>query len=193
MKIKKVFDICKHSKHIITFKFAGEQWVTDGYAAYCLSGMPELTEELICQLYDISDKQRENIHFDIDRPCPDMLCFNDNDINEEYVDCPDIGLDINSFGVCLPFAGTYGFAVIPEKYLSLLMDVQSDSIFFCMRVTEDGSPYIAVKIGMILYAVMYPKRLSKSTIENLGHIYSNALRDWKSKNNQENSDNKELK
>lgn len=71
MKIKKAFDICKKTKLIATFFINESQWLTDGIGAYLIDGAPVLSEEYICGLYDISDKQHEKIHFKINTELKD--------------------------------------------------------------------------------------------------------------------------
>ena len=63
MKIKKAFDICKRDNNIATYSITkGELWLTNGVAAWSLNDVPDLSEDYICQLYDINDKKREKIH-----------------------------------------------------------------------------------------------------------------------------------
>ena len=66
MKLKKVVALCNKAKGFRLFDkldSTGEitQWLGDGYAIYPLIGLPILDEETLCAVFDISEKQRENI------------------------------------------------------------------------------------------------------------------------------------
>lgn len=66
MKLKKVVALCNKAKGFRLFDkidSTGEitQWLGDGYAIYPLNGLPILDEETLCAVFDISEKQRENI------------------------------------------------------------------------------------------------------------------------------------
>ena len=66
MKLKKVVALCNKEKQYILFDKLDStgkitQWLGDGYAIYPLIGLPILDEETLCAVFDISEKQRENI------------------------------------------------------------------------------------------------------------------------------------
>lgn len=64
MKIKKAFDICKKRGLMYIYQNTDEeQWLSDGSAMYPICGLPLLTEENVCRLYDITDAQRDKIAF----------------------------------------------------------------------------------------------------------------------------------
>ena len=66
MKLKKVTSLCSKSKCYRLYDkidSTGEvtQWLGDGYAMYPLNGLPILDEESLCAVFDISEKQRDNL------------------------------------------------------------------------------------------------------------------------------------
>lgn len=62
MKTKKCFDICKKSGVFYVYQAEyNEQWLPDGSACYPITGLPMLTEDSICKLYDINDTQRNKV------------------------------------------------------------------------------------------------------------------------------------
>ena len=65
MKTKKCFDICKKSGVFYVYQAEyNEQWLSDGSACYPITGLPMLTEDSICKLYDINDTQRNKCCFE---------------------------------------------------------------------------------------------------------------------------------
>lgn len=61
MKLKTIASIFKHNKSLVIWeKLNGEQWITNGHAAYVMDGMPPLTPEFMLKIFDIpKDKQGE--------------------------------------------------------------------------------------------------------------------------------------
>lgn len=175
MKIKKAFDICKKSKIISTFKNNDDQWLSDGKAAYPLNGLPELTEECICRLYDIKDTQREKIKFFINRNKPVDINFEDMDGSESDTEAMNIGVVIDGIGVCLPIMTEEGLMFIERRYLEPLFDVQQNDIFIKLRRSKEGINYLAVKVGLLLFAVILPVEITDEFVVKLGDLYSAAI------------------
>lgn len=175
MKVKKVIDICKRSKILATFFVnEDEQWLCDGYAAYSICDLPVLTEEYICSLYDISDKQRDKIHFKINTKAPATLCLDDTDLKEVQAMPKNLGVSLSGIGLCVPFMTDEGIVFIQRQYLEPLLDVpENEMLFFCRKDT-DGRKYIAVKLGMLLSAVIASVTISDSIVDDLRTIYGAA-------------------
>ena len=56
MQKSKIFQIIKKSGQAFVFNINHEQWISDGFVAYSLAGLPEFTEEsLLCMLDKSSD------------------------------------------------------------------------------------------------------------------------------------------
>ena len=56
MQNSKIFQIIKKSGQAFVFNINHEQWISDGFVAYSLAGLPEFTEEsLLCMLDKSSD------------------------------------------------------------------------------------------------------------------------------------------
>lgn len=74
MKIKKAFEICKKQGVIRIYRNDyDEQYLSDGLAIYPIFELPNLNEDYICRLYDITDSQREKIAFDIVKVCQTLM------------------------------------------------------------------------------------------------------------------------
>lgn len=175
MKVKKAIDVCKRQKMIATF-FTNddEQWLCDGYACYTIYDLPILTEEYICSLYDIGDKQRDKIHFKINTAPPITLCLDDADVQEVPATPMDITVSLSGIGLCVPFVTEEGIVFIQNQYLEPLLDVpESEMLFFCRR-DSSGKNYIAIKIGMLLNAVIASVSISDNIVDDLRLIYNAA-------------------
>lgn len=59
MKVSKVVKICKDSGSFVVVKDNGEIWLGNGQSFYKLDEVFELTENMICTLFDISGKKEK--------------------------------------------------------------------------------------------------------------------------------------
>lgn len=150
MKIKKAFDICKKNKVISIFgNEKGEQWLSDGYAVYPIFGLPELNEDYICKLYDINDAQRDKIRFTISQTKP-LIDVEDCSADETPAEMWDISI-IYGGKVMLPISTAEGLMFIDRVYLNPFVDMPNETMALALRKDFKGTPYFAVKFGMIAY------------------------------------------
>lgn len=175
MKIKKAFDICKKMHDISTFTVpGGEQWLTNGYAIWPLSGVPELSEEYICQLYDINDKQREKISFHINMEIPKNYCFNDSDRFEVPAQPLSMDIVIKGKGILRPLLFERGLVLIEKRFTEPLTDSQEEDITYWIRYADNDNVYVAVKVGLLLYAIIVPTTLTDTDYTGIKSIYTAA-------------------
>ena len=183
MKIKKAFDLCKRSGEITTYIVDDEQWLSSGTAAWPLSGVPELSEEYICQLYDIDDNKREKIVFRICNEAPERIDFRDAVTHELPAQPLDINVVITGQGECIPMIWEGGLILINREYLKPLSDLQEEDISYWIRFLDDGdellakdnkSIYVAVKVGLLIYAIIMPVSPSDSFFESVQSMYTAA-------------------
>lgn len=158
MKLKKVVALCNKAKGFCLFDkldSTGEitQWLGDGYAIYPLIGLPILDEESLCAVFDISEKQRENIS--VRRAAmPDVVNADDTDPAERVLNDDDFSI-IYAGTELKPLKTRNGIIFIQQKYLAPLDDVL-DVVHLYERVTPDGQTYIAAKAGLLIAAVIFP-------------------------------------
>ena len=158
MKLKKVTSLCGKSKCYRLFDkidSTGEitQWLGDGYAIYPLNGLPILDEESLCAVFDISEKQRENIS--VRRAAmPESVNTDDTDPAERVLKDDDFSI-IYGGTELQPLKTRNGIMFIQRKYLAPLEDVL-DMVQLYARVTPDGQSYIAAKTGLLIAAVIFP-------------------------------------
>lgn len=161
MKLKKVVALCNKEKQYILFDkldSTGEitQWLGDGYAIYPLNGLPILDEETLCAVFDISEKQRENIIVRR-QSMPEAINADDTDPSERVLSDDDFSI-IYGGAELQPLKTRSGIIFIQRKYLAPLEDVL-DMIQLYERVTPDGQSYIAAKAGLLIAAVIFPYKV----------------------------------
>lgn len=158
MKLKKVTSLCGKSKCYRLYDridSAGEitQWLGDGYAIYPLNGLPILDEESLCAVFDISEKQRDNIIIRREEIPPAT--------NADHTDPAERVLSDDDFSIIYggtelkPLKTRNGITFIQSKYLSPLEDVL-EVVQLYERVTPDGLSYIVAKTGLLIAAVIFP-------------------------------------
>ena len=161
MKLKKVVALCNKAKGFRLFDkldSTGEitQWLGDGYAIYPLIGLPILDEETLCAVFDISEKQRENIVVRRSE-MPEAVNVDDTDPAERVLSDDDFSI-IYGGAELQPLKTRNGITFIQRKYLAPLEDVL-DMVQLYERVTPDGQSYIAAKAGLLLAAVIFPYKV----------------------------------
>jgi hypothetical protein len=160
MKIKKIVTLCVDNKTVKLFdKNHGTetcvQWLSDGYAIYPLEGMPYITPESLCTMFDVPEKTAEKISFDHTHEMPGIDCA---DVAPETM-AERMSIDVVKDGrVGIPLKTQRGVVMINAKYLGPLSDMR-DMLEFYERRDPKGMPYIAVKAGMLVQAIVLPMRL----------------------------------
>lgn len=177
MKIKKIVDMCRREGMVkILVDDSGVQWLSNGYACYPLHDVPTLTEDQFYTIFDFSPKQRKETVF-TRTEFPASIC--NNDIHPTDLHCDRLKQNI-PFGsrLLVPFSTPSGIKFFDEEYLSPLVG-ETDKVEVFERISKDGDPYFAVKVGMFLRAIIMPfNAINKSFVDNIGEIYSlckNAL------------------
>lgn len=154
MKIKPIVQLCKNSKNVRFYKNGDVQWIGDGFCMFPLNNMPELTKELFCELYDISDKQAAKINFSYDE-WPLRINVEDCVTDENQVEMLKINLVKHSKNY-IPFKGEEGLFYIDSTYLGPIGDLQFDMVYFFERGT-DQFKYMVIKNGLNVIDVILPK------------------------------------
>lgn len=111
--------------------------------------MPELNEDYICKLYDINDAQRDKIRFTISQTKP-LIDVEDCSADETPAEMWDISI-IYDGKVMLPISTAEGLMFIDRVYLNPFVDMPNETMALALRKDFKGTPYFAVKFGMIAY------------------------------------------
>ncbi len=154
MKIKQIEKILKSQKRIIISEARGAQWLSDGVAVYPVYNLPKLTEENIFPLFDIPEEKRDKFYFKASS-LPTFLNFEDSDENEQMIDRGDFSILVNG-RILEPLKTSRGIVFIKSRYLKPIDDDEAGFVLY-ERISEYGRPYIVVKRGFILQAVIYPE------------------------------------
>lgn len=125
MKLKKISSLCNKNKRYILYDKMDStgkitQWLGDGNAAYPLDGLPLLNEDSLCRMFDISEKQRDNIYFD-HAEWRDIINVEDTDPDETKAEEMELGI-VRNGRQQVPLMGRDGIVFIDGKYLSPLED-----------------------------------------------------------------------
>lgn len=158
MKLKKVAALCKQSRAFRLYdriSGSGEitQWLGDASAAYPLDGLPILDEESLCAVFDITEKQRENMLFRHE-PLPEAIDVDDTAPHDLIIRESDLSVTYGGSGL-KPLKTSNGITFIQSKYLSPLEDV-IDMVQLYERTTPQGGSYIVAKTGFLIAAVIFP-------------------------------------
>ena len=158
MIIKHVISLCKRDRRMTLYDDCGGksavQWLGTSGAIYPLQHMPQLNENNIFTAFDITAKQADKILF-LRAALPTTVDFRDVAECENALETADIEIGFGGT-LLLPLHTSQGIRFIDKAYLRPLADCDEDMLMFYERQTKDGELYIAVKVGMILAAVIVP-------------------------------------
>ena len=177
MKNKKIIDVCKKAKRINLHydETTKCQWISDGSAIYPLLNVPRLNFEYICKLYDVTDSQKEKIFFQEYNDIPEELNLEDSIKNETITEILDISIIIDG-GILIPIMTEEGLMFIQNKYLSPFSDVPRDDISIYTRKDSVGRTLFAIKIGLLLYGLVYPyDAVNEDFVEKLTVLHNASV------------------
>jgi hypothetical protein len=159
MKLKALVSMCLRENCFILMdrvNSEGEvigQWLGTLDASYPLSGQPYLTEEHLISLFDITEKQREKLHFRHEQ-LPDSTVFSDTDEDEEWIDREQCTLGYAGY-ILRPLFTRDGIVFLDEEAFRPLSDI-ADMMELYERRDADGSTVIAVKTGLLIAGIIMP-------------------------------------
>ncbi|MEA5151982.1 MAG: hypothetical protein VB039_05210 [Oscillospiraceae bacterium] len=162
MKIKAIAALAKKNKYIQMWddEKTRVQWISNGYAAYPLYGMPELDGESVLTVLDVPEMEREKYTVRMG-PMPDGCVFDDTDETERAL-APTVGLTLGYGGqVLAPARTSLGLLFFDPEFLR---PVQDKPYELYERETDGGRIYLAIKSGLLLTAVIMPKAPNEEDI-----------------------------
>lgn len=174
MKIKKIIDLCKKRKRFFLFydKANNIQWLSDNRAIYPLFNTPMLNNDYICNMYDITDSQKDKIFFKSEKELPTHFNFNDTDETETQTKINDAMSIIYSGKILLPVETERGLKFIENQYLLPFADINKNDLSLTLRITQNGQEYFAVKEGLLLYGLISPDEvINDDFVNQLNHLY----------------------
>lgn len=173
MKIKKAFEICKKQGVIRIYRNDfEEQYLSDGAAIYPIFELPNLNEDYICKLYDITDAQRDKIAFDIVKGAPGVD-VSDSTADETPAEMWDIRLSYNGATI-IPIATDEGTMFINQLYLKPFTDMPQNDMQITKRVCGNMR-YFCIKFGMLAYGFIAPMNIvTKDFVAKLERLYNQS-------------------
>lgn len=175
MVVKKIIQNCKNTKCIALCEDRENdiQWIGDGFSLYPLYCMPKFDTETICRAYDISEKQKEKIHF-VHDDLPKVSCYEDIDDGEHICDPMEMTLIYEGAQV-QPYMTSQGIKFLNQTYIAPVGDEGNLYMEVYERFTPSGHMCFAVKTGMQLLAIVAPtKVVSQSFVETLRELYTRS-------------------
>lgn len=150
-----------------------EQWLSDGSACYPITGLPMLTEDSICKLYDINDTQRNKCCFEFFVGTPPIL-VSDSDPNESDAEMWDITIAIKD-KIVIPISTEEGILFVDIKYLAPFTDMPNGDMRLTIRDGINGKKYVCVKFGLIAYAFIAPVDvINDEFVNKIEKLYSQS-------------------
>lgn len=183
MKFKTLGTILKKSKRAVILErevgWSGnrrvvQQYISNGFAAYPVYGLPRLDKVMLLTIMDIPADQWCDWWVSI-KDVPSSMNFTDIDEQEERL--TDFYGEITVNGTPLRPVGTAhnGLVLVNPEFIKPLEDVAKNGIETYIRYTPDNSPYLAVKSGLLVQAIIMPVSVTKSLYENLRELTARCL------------------
>ncbi|MBQ9269694.1 MAG: hypothetical protein IJ206_09290 [Oscillospiraceae bacterium] len=176
MKLKKVAALCKKHKQAAIFqqwkypstggpRYLAKQFISDGYAAYSAYGLPELTKESLLRIFDVKEEDFEKWRVSVDE-LPDSLDFRDDIDDEIRIETFYWPVVRNEETIYVFGTEGNGVLFVKEDYIAAAGE-SGYRTYFERRTRESGNPYIAVKNGVMLEAIILPVNiLTESVVQD---------------------------
>lgn len=174
MKLKNVGALCRAAKSIVLYDDGGRQWVGDGSGMYVLpENLGIMSVEMLCTIFDIAPEKAADF-FTRRQGWPTPYDGEDDTEEDELIFDTDrrVMFDRRDMVPARTESGRVYF--VQAKYLKAVDD--SENLHMTLRLTADGNPYIAVKDGMFLTAIIMPVKLRTGTTAWLGSVYNGATK-----------------
>ena len=166
MKISAIEKICKETKMIRLFMVGDVQWVAAGYGCYPLWGLPRMTAEQMCGMFDIPEDKRGKFALDDEIAAPEQYNFEDYDKDEEPLKQRAISVMVD--GVMLvPCLTDTGMMWIQSRLFLPFSSIKTDAgegVTYYVRKTGGGGRYVAVKYGVSLCGLVMPYAISENSV-----------------------------
>lgn len=158
MKISAIEKICKEAKMIRLFMVGDVQWVAAGYGCYPLWGLPRMSAEQMCGMFDIPEDKRGKFMLDDEIDAPAGYNFEDYDRDEQPLKQSAVSVMVD--GVMLvPCLTDNGLLWIQPRLFLPFSTIKTDAgegVNYHVRKTEGGGRYVAVKNGISLCGLVMP-------------------------------------
>ena len=158
MKVKKIAAACKSRGVAQLLDYTDRdgvvrQWISTDASIYPVEKMPYLTEDHLCTLLDLSEKQIEKMRI-THEDAPAGICFDDAADGE-------LQASAFAFGITYGGADITAYSVKGETFFvnwSLLepIAIEHRDAELWLRKQPSGTPYFAVKAGLLCVGFVWP-------------------------------------
>lgn len=181
MKLKVIAANFKRNKRLTIWNRPnGEQWITNGHAAYLIDGIPSLTPEVMLKIFDIPENKQGEWHCDIAEMPLSIIALLEDDITRatSKVEAkPFLTSIIDANGTTnLLFDGGRGILAVNEQYVKPLYDNSDYLVYFKSTLFETcgehivKSPFLLCRVGFDFKAIIMPILLGDTTINEINEI-----------------------
>lgn len=181
MKLKTIAANFKHNKRLVIWnRTNGEQWITNGHAAYLMDGMPPLTPEFMLKIFDIPEDKQGEWHCNTAEMPSSIAAMLDGDITQatSKVEARPFAISIiDANGTTnLLFGGGCGILAVNEQYVKPLYDNSDYLVYFKSTLMHtDGESvrkgtYLLCRVGFDIKAIIAPSILGDTTIDEINKI-----------------------
>lgn len=155
MKIKEIVKLCKKSSIAFLYNDADGQVLSDGKGAYRLEGCPKFDIDTLCSTFDFNEKQKRKLVKGEYDGLPEQLEF--EDCTELEYPCEEypMGILVSDASI-VPYKTEEGVVFVDSQYLAPLSDFPKENIVLYARKSEKYGLYFAVKVGLMIKAIITP-------------------------------------
>ncbi len=155
MKLLEVVKICKKAGKIELARNGCDRWLGDGRAIYLVPEFLDIGRDNIFAVFDFTEKERENVSYVIRKGMDTGIDFSDYCDSESDAEPMLVRISIGGT-VFVPIKTDKGVVFVRAEYLRPFKDT---TYTMSKREIKDGTPYIVIKEGMIVTAVIMPCKL----------------------------------
>lgn len=157
MKISKIIGLCKSSRtlNLHNDELNQIQWISNGSAIFPLMDMPRFDCQSLCNTYDISDSQQSKMTIKENVKMPNSFDYSDSASRENEIKKLPFSIRYGAYDTVL-FETSYGVMFVESDLLSPLSDYSDVNLKYYERYTLADLPYLAVKNGFVLIALVLP-------------------------------------
>lgn len=157
MKISKIAQLCKKEKTVAMYREERGLWVGDGTCMYLLPEFCDISMEGLALAFGIS-AQSEKVRFYRLEDVKKSYDLKDmTDMGESVCEPLDIGLWLGEDKV-RPYKTEAGILFMNSAKLAPVKEELENGEIY-LRYEKSGQPYFAVKYGMMLCAIIMPRKL----------------------------------
>lgn len=179
MKLKAIAAIFKRNKRLnILVMPNGAQWITNGFAMYSMSGMPELTPAMVLKIFDIPEDKQGEWACEV-KPMPENMreiCTNGFYTTESLLEPKKATIEYGGVTYSL-LRNNNDIIAIDEKYLKPLYDDMEYMQFYKREFPNKCGFAIVCQNALELEAVIMPivlaEEMAKELLE-IGKYYNSA-------------------